>query len=405
MPRFLSNKISGLGLSLLFTSAHAFNLLNYQLLGAITKLQAQQRLQQLPPFVNQAAHFDSQLYKITYKTKDPIGKPTQASSLVTIPMHLKKPLPIVMYFHGTRVLHNDVPSRKGLLSNYDFYSAIFSSANGWMLVMPDYLGYGDNLLNLHPYVDAPTIASASIDALIAAKELAQQLAVPINRQLFLAGYSEGGFSTMAVLEALEKDFPRLPVTAAAPGAGPYDLDQTLPYILFKAHNGTFYSAFYLYSLSHYKQYWSHLSEVFLHPYDQIIPNLFDGHHDINTICAALPENSQTLLQPDLIKAFAQGTEPHLDQLRREFNRSQFVPKASLMLVGSRGDTDVPFSNSDLAYDIFRLMGCDVALQSVSDVQDHQQAFLPVIFAQVEFFKKKLAQAGDIQPFFCKKSRK
>lgn len=389
MTKLLSNKILGIWLLLLFTSSHASHLLNYQLLGGMNKLQAQERLKQLPPFSNQESHFDSQLYKITYQTKDPDGELTQASGLVTFPVR-SKPLTVVMYLHGTRVLHNDVPSQ-GFSPGYDFYSAIFSNANGWMLVMPDYLGYGDNPLNLHPYVDAPTISSASIDALVAAKELAQQLSVPVTNQLFLAGYSEGGFSTMAVLEALEKNFPELPVTAAAPGAGPYDADETLAYVLFKAQgNGAFYSAFYFYSLYHYQQYWHDLSDVFQHPYDKMIPGLFDGQHDADTIRAALPASSQALLQPTLFKAFEQGTEPHLDQLRREFNRYQFVPKASLLLVGSRGDTDVPFSNSALAYRIFSTMGCDVALKSVSDVQDHRQAFLPVIFEQVEFFKTKLA---------------
>ena len=387
MTRFLSNKILGLWLWLLFTSSYASHLLNYQLLGSMTKLQAQQRLKQLPPFSSQESHFDSQLYKITYQTKGPDGEVTQASGLVTIPSHSKS-LTVIMYLHGTRVLHNDVPSQ-GFSPGYDFYSAIFSNANGWMLVMPDYLGYGDNPLNLHPYVDASTISSASIDALIAAKKLAQELSVPVTNQLFLAGYSEGGFATMAVLETLEKYFPEFPVTAAAPGAGPYDVDRTLNYILFKAQgNGAFYSAFYFYSLSHYKQYWSDLSDVFQHPYDKVIPALFDGQHDANTIRAALPDNSKALLQPALFKAFEQGTEPHLDKLRREFNRYQFVPKASLLLVGSQGDTDVPFTNSILAYHIFRTLGCDVTLKSVSDAQDHRQAFLPVIFEQVEFLKAK-----------------
>lgn len=387
MKKHILNKILGIWLLLLFTSSYASNLLSYQLLGKMTKLQAQQRLEQLSLFSNQESHFDSQLYKITYHTKGPNGESTQASGLVTIPAQLK-PLTVVMYLHGTRVLHNDVPSH-GFSSGYDFYSAIFSGVNGWMLVMPDYLGYGDSPLNLHPYVDAPTISSASIDALIAAKELAQQLSIPVTSQLFLAGYSEGGFSTMAVLEALEKNYPDLPVTAAAPGAGPYDVDITLSYILKAQGNGALYSAFYFYSLFHYKQYWSDLSDVFQHPYDKMIPDLFDGKHDANTIRAALPTSSQALLQPALFKVFEQGAEPHLDQLRREFNRYQFVPKASLLLVGTGGDTDVPYSNSVLAYHIFRTMGCDVALKSVSDVQDHRQAFLPVIFEQVEFFKAKL----------------
>jgi hypothetical protein len=77
----------------------------------------------------------------------------------------------------------------------------------------------------------------------------------LNEQLFLAGYSQGGHSTMAALKMIEEQHSaEFSVTACSPMAGPYDLSETqlnfvmrdtayplpgfLPYILF-AYNSVY----------------------------------------------------------------------------------------------------------------------------------------------------------------------
>ena len=58
----------------------------------------------------------------------------------------------------------------------------------------------------------------------AAKELAQQNNISFNKKLFLAGYSEGGYATMAAHKAIEENgLDGFELVASFPGAGAYDL--------------------------------------------------------------------------------------------------------------------------------------------------------------------------------------
>ena len=49
----------------------------------------------------------------------------------------------------------------------------------------------------------------------------------INNQLFLAGYSAGGYATVATHRTMQQQYPgEFTVTAAAPAAGAYDMYET-----------------------------------------------------------------------------------------------------------------------------------------------------------------------------------
>lgn len=148
-------------------------LVNYISLGEFSRETAEIALKKMPPLDTLTVHYDLQLYKINYKTQAPDGNLTIASGLVAMPIHPVGQVGIVSYQHGTRFERNDVPSRNNE-KNY-IYLAAYGNSAGYMTVMPDYLGLGDNELTLHPYVQAETLASSSIDMLLAAKELANRL--------------------------------------------------------------------------------------------------------------------------------------------------------------------------------------------------------------------------------------
>ena len=97
------------------------------------------------------------------------------------------------------------------------------AALGYVAVAPDYLGLGESR-GFHPYVHAATEASAAIDLLYAAQEFAEKQKFPLNGQLFLTGYSQGGHASMALHRELERNYSKIfPVSAAAHLSGPYSI--------------------------------------------------------------------------------------------------------------------------------------------------------------------------------------
>ncbi|HAT1658917.1 TPA: alpha/beta hydrolase [Legionella pneumophila] len=361
-------------------------LVDYISLGEFHRETAEITLKKTPPLDTLSVHYDLQLYKINYKTWAPDGSLTIASGLVAMPIHPVGQVGIVSYQHGTRFERNDVPSRNNE-KNY-IYLAAYGNSAGYMTVMPDYLGLGDNELTLHPYVQAETLASSSIDMLLAAKELANRLHYPISNKLYLAGYSEGGFSTIVMFEMLAKEYPDLPVTAVAPGSAPYGWEETMHFVMLEpGPRATAYLAYFFYALQTYKNYWSNFDEIFVPPYNTLIPELMDGYHTVAEILQALPQNPLLIFQPDFSNGIISKSDRNTEILKINFNHYDFIPTAPLLLVGTKGDRDVPYAGAEMAYHSFRKYSDFVWIKSVSDTLDHVQAHPFVLKEQVDFFKQ------------------
>lgn len=160
-------------------------------------------------------------YKITYQTQHPFSENafTKASGLVIVP-ESGDALPIVSYQHGTISNNDQVPSSFVEHSQTRDYLSVFSGLE-YILIAPDYLGYGVSNHFLHPYEHGPTLAVSSFDMLQAAKEFLDQESITYNDKLFLAGYSEGGYATMAMHHHIENETD-LNVTSSFVGGGAYN---------------------------------------------------------------------------------------------------------------------------------------------------------------------------------------
>lgn len=369
-----------------YTSNENDVLVKYVSMGEFSKDTAASVLKKIPPMDTFNVYYDLQLYRINYKTLTPDGNPTIASGLVAMPVRPGKPVGIISYQHGTRFERNDAPSRNNE-KNY-MYLAAYGNSAGYMTVMPDYLGLGDNELTLHPYVQAETLARSSVDMLLAAKELAKKLNYQLNGKLYLAGYSEGGFSTIVMFEMLAKEYPELPITAVAAGSAPYDWQETMHFVMLEpGPRATAYLAFFFYSLQTYKSYWTSFDEIFIPPYNSLIPELLDGYHTTSEIVDALPLNPQLIFQPEFVKGIINETDSNTAVLKINFNHYDFAPTAPLLLVGTKGDHDVPYHGAEIAYQAFSKLSDFVWIKSVSDTLDHGQAHPFVLKEQIEFFRQ------------------
>ncbi|MCB1621938.1 MAG: alpha/beta hydrolase [Thiothrix sp.] len=176
------------------------------------------------------------LYKLVYVTQDQNGALVNASGLLVLPdRNPQLAGPLLSFQHGTiyhdaKAPSNDLtPSAPPLL---------FASL-GYITLAPDYLGYGSSRGAPHPYLQKTPSAMVVIDLLRAAQTWLDNQGIRRNGQLFLTGYSQGGYVTMAAQQALEAlNTADLQVTAAVPAAGPYDVGATLNALLALRASGT-----------------------------------------------------------------------------------------------------------------------------------------------------------------------
>jgi hypothetical protein len=133
--------------------------------------------------------------------------------------------------HGTTAKDAEAPSNHATASE----PAIGFAAIGVHVIAPDYVGYAASKGSLHPYLLAAPSAAVVNDAITAFGYWAQSNAINHNGQLFMAGYSEGAYATLAAHRALQNSSMPMAryLKGVIAGAGPYNVELTLNDLLDK----------------------------------------------------------------------------------------------------------------------------------------------------------------------------
>ncbi len=164
------------------------------------------------------------LYRITYTSVIPErdNKPTVATGLIAIPDTPETTFPMVSYQHGTVYGKQEVPSFAEQSPETQLMLAQFAG-QGYVLLGSDYFGMG---LSTEPegYMVKGSHQQAGYDMVVAGRAVLAHLKLTAGK-LFLAGWSQGGFVTMALLEKLES--AGATVNAAATASAPVDVSVAL----------------------------------------------------------------------------------------------------------------------------------------------------------------------------------
>lgn len=192
------------------------------------------------------------VYKITYKTTNTDGTEITASGAIILPV-TDQPVSMISVQHGTITSDNDAPSYFQTGSEAASFGSLFASM-GYIIVYPDYIGYGASNALPHPYEHRASLASSTLDMLRAAKEfVAGQTDVGWNEKLYIAGYSEGGYATMCLQKKIEEEAAsEFNLKASSCGAGAYDKTAFMKYVINSAVNSVAsYNALYLWVMLTY----------------------------------------------------------------------------------------------------------------------------------------------------------
>lgn len=314
------------------------------------------------------------LYRVVYKTPyKHIDSLVNVTGAIAVPQSTICPVPMAAYFHGTVSKGENVPSyvsREGILG------VIFSSL-GYLIPMPDYLGLGDSdpQVIIHPYIHAFSQAHTSLNMLRTARQLSDSLSLELNGQLFLTGYSQGGFTTMATHKLIEEEYAdEFTVTASSPMSGPYDLKRAQVDLI--AADSAYATPGYLpYIILAYQSIFGNLydsiEQVLVPPYDTLLPPLFYGKNtgmgQINGQCEPVPKD---MIVDSVVQQFFADSLHPLRLNLAESHLLDWAPNAPVQLQYCKGDDQVTYLNSERAYDAWLSNGAtQVEKQDLGDF-DH-----------------------------------
>jgi len=341
-------------------SAEPGDLISYTLLDYLTIEEIDSVFDQYPfnlfPF---DPEYPATIYSVTYETLDPQNNTAVASGAIVIPHGVNYTLPLLSYQHGTVVQRNDVPSEYGFDGIYGLLG-LWGASSGYITLLPDYLGLGVSEI-LHPYQLAEPSANSVIDLIRASKTFSEENNLQLNDQLFLMGYSEGGYATLAAQKMIEEEFPEeFEITASAPGAGAYDMSGIMVDLMLseQEYGSPYYLPYMLFAYNDMYNLYDSPSEYLKDEYANVLPPLFDGEHTSSEIDAVMPSIPIHILKDGVTQEFTDDENHPLRVALRENDLYDWIPQSPLKLFHSPDDELVPFENSVLAYNTFIANGAD-----------------------------------------------
>ncbi|WP_051293673.1 alpha/beta hydrolase family protein [Pseudoduganella violaceinigra] len=348
-------------------------------------------------------------YSLRYSTIGGGGEATDASTALILPSGedpaCQGPRPVLLYAHGTSTAKDHNMAR--LRGEAKLVAALFT-AQGYIVVAPNYAGYEGSSLPYHPYLNAEQQAADMTDALRAARAAMAQLKAQPGPQLFLAGYSQGGHVTLATQRAMQLG-GEFKVTAAAGLSGPYAMARFSDTVFSGQPNAGITIYLPLIATSAQRAgaaIYGKPEELYEMPYASGIETLFPSTMTRNELVkqGKLPKRAVFALdsQPQGDGAAAYFSDPHLvrssfreaylqdlaqhpcdgdactpaNNLRKWMLKNDlrnYVPQSPLLLCGGSKDPSVPFFNATAAADYFTRHGAPPTVVDLEE-QGAQDAF-------------------------------
>lgn len=336
--------------------------------------------------------------KISYNTIGQDGAAVVASGLLVIPTATEAykayresqglaPFSVSMLCenHGTIFTNAEAPTNVEVTNGMPDYSTavLMTGVAGFAAVIPDYVGYGDSNSVTHPYMLKTASSRSSVDMIKASMKYMEDNGVAINHQLYISGYSQGGYNAMALAQSVENGaIPTVTLKGVAPMAGPHDVEALANIEIDKNHIMV-YPAFLAYLTDSYSYYYEDLNvtDLVLFPDEVVYNSLFNGSKSnveihVNLGLTDYPTDPltdygfATHTADELFKnSFIVDYKNNLNSIAREKfienkSYSNYAPRTKINLIHCLDDEIIPFTMSQNAFNELNATGADVTLSPI-----------------------------------------
>lgn len=283
-------------------------------------------------------------YRIDYITQDEQNSLLRVSGLIVIPDKVSASA-IISYQHPTLFKNQDAPSFH--LQANDRSIELALASQGYIVIAADYIGYGASFGHPHPYLQKQPASNVVIDLLKAAKAWLDVNQIQTDGRVFVAGYSQGGYVSMAAMQALQNNpISGLQVVTAALGAGPYDLETALDTLLLGIN----------------------------------VPDPLQN--------LAIATLERIFIRQDADVAFERTFLQRYFQGDRQDNVHQWRPDYRVILFHGKDDRTVPIESAESTLATMKNLGADIALIPCrASPADHLNCVVPYLDFMMGYFRQ------------------
>lgn len=304
--------------------------------------------------------------KVQYTTKGPSGEDIKVSGRITFPFYPSEVRNVILCPMMTTMLNSLSPSVMDYAMPADLLAMI-----GYVVVSPDYIGYGDSKDTRHPYVHNILTGRTCTDMLdIVEKELGWYWKFRgdgMPKEIYIMGYSQGGAAALSCARYIEENRSgQYTILRTYAGDGPYSLSATMDY--YRTNPVTMASVlpYVVLGLEYGDRLNVDLSNVFKEElYQNYQSWYFNKDKSTTEIDNLISHNGDFDMATDFLNDdFAKEDFGGNADIQTIYNAClnndniDWTPKSPILLYHSRNDEVVPFINASLAYDSFISRGAD-----------------------------------------------
>jgi pimeloyl-ACP methyl ester carboxylesterase len=290
------------------------------------------------------------IYRMVYSTTIEDTE-IEASGLVCVP-GTPGEYPVLSFQNGTNTLHANAPSLNVTDLSYTLIESI--SSMGFIVVIPDYPGFGNSEEIPHPYLIAEPTVRAVVDMFYALNETGSTRfpGITIKNEYYLLGYSQGGWATLTLHKALELDYNMdFNLSGSVCGAGSYNMSELFISIIGSdTYPMPSYLGYIINAYSEYNQFTNQVSGILNEPYATRLSSLYTGTLSLGQINNQLTTSISGLFKQEFLTGIS--SSPDYASVREALVKNSISPWNSekpLLFVHGESDTHVNVSATETMY--------------------------------------------------------
>lgn len=324
------------------------------------------------------------VYEILFTTDWIDGSPIKSSGLVMVPDNLYDGYSTIIYHNGTSILRRRVEE----LGYNQFSICAGLAADGYLVVIPDYIGRGKGD-KFQLYLHAKTTSQNSVNLLLAANHMINSLGHPSIGDLYITGYSQGGHAALSTQRLVEEKYSKVfNLVATSPMSGPYDLAGTIRMDRVKDSEDPLLLMYVIKSYQDGYQMYPHMSMIFKSPFDSLVNVYFDGEHDYHGLYKYFTGSFKDIFQPTFIQDefFTEGSK--FKNILIENSIYDFIPKVPTQFCYCTDDDVVSTQNTINAYTWMKKRGArKIKLRNEGKNLDHEECAIYTVIDMKLFFDR------------------
>lgn len=259
---------------------------------------------------------------------------------------------------------------------------------GYVVVMPDYIGYGASVDRVHPYLQQDLTARNVADMALAVRPfLAARNIVVENEEIIIVGYSQGGAAAMFTQRLLETDDDYkglFKIKKTYCGGGPYNVARTYEVCMINDKTGIPYAVpLLIIGMSEGMDKPLDIEHFFREPLKSHYQQWFNSKKYNGTQITAMigEDHLSKILTPEGMDLTNIETQRLYLELQENSLPIDYVPQTPMYIFHSKNDQTVPFINAEEVREQFERHGLGGPRidYDFGNYGTHQQGFTKFLF--------------------------